>query len=96
MRSTLIRNLGWAALMGSPYAVMTALVVVSTLSGPGSPEVGWTALGVAVLTGSVGVWQLTKGRWTRVGAVLIYMPTAFVTAIWWTLVFGCSAYGQCP
>lgn len=96
MPTPLIRNLRGAALMGSPYALMTALVMTSSVSDPWPPQLGWTALGLAVLAGSVGVWQLTKGRWTRVGAVLIYIPTAFLTAIWWTLAFGCSAYGQCP
>ena len=99
MTSPLIRNLRGAALIVSPYAVMTAIVVVGSHSDPSNtlpPELGWAALGFSVLAGSVGVWQLTKGRWTRVGAVLIYIPTAFLTAIWWTLAFGCSAYGQCP
>ena len=96
MTSPLVRNLRGAALMGSPYAVMTALVLMSRPSDPWSPQLGWAALVFAVLAGSIGVWQLAMGRWARVAAMLIYIPTASITAIWWTLALGCSAYGQCP
>lgn len=94
MDSPFHRNLLIIALLASPLLFASVHVAVDHRWDL-PPAAFFFTVVVGVVAGSIGVWLMPTGRWTRLAAMLVYAATAVVGMFVWSLLLACGAYGAC-
>jgi hypothetical protein len=56
---------------------------------------GMAIMAASLLVGLIGIWLLPTGRWVRVAAAAVYVPSALFITIVWSFLFACGAYEMC-
>lgn len=94
MLSSFRRNLLVFALVVTPIVSATLYVWADRrFELPGAA--GMAIMAASLLVGLIGIWLLPTGRWVRVAAAAVYVPSALFITIVWSFLFACGAYEMC-